>query len=69
MMVTIFVRILGKINSKELWELIEHFGNISVTDCIDYTLVYGDVYLETASRVIYHCAPYGDIMAEVTRKK
>lgn len=69
MMVTIFVRILGKINSKELWGIIEHFGNISVTDCIDYTLVYGDVYLETASRVIYHCALYGDIMAEVTRKK
>lgn len=66
MMVTIFVRILGKINSKEL---IEHLGNISVTDCIDYTLVYGDVYLETASRVIYHCALYGDIMAEVTHKK
>ena len=69
MMVTIFVRILGKINSKELGELIEHLGNISVTDCIDYTLVYGDVYLETASRVIYHCALYGDIMAEVTHKK
>ena len=69
MMVTIFVRILGKINSKELWELIEHFCNISVTDCIDYTLVYGDVYLETASRVIYHCALYGDIMAEVTHNK
>ena len=69
MMVTIFVRILGKINSKELWELIEHLGNISVMDCIDYTLVYGDVYQETASRVIYHCALYGDIVARVTRVK
>ena len=39
MMVTIFVRILGKINSKELWG------------------------------IIYHCALYGDIMAEVTHKK
>lgn len=69
MMVTIFVRILGKINSKELWELIEHLGNISVTDCIDYTLVYGDCYLETASRIFYHCSLYGETLTELTHNK
>ena len=68
MKVTIFVRIIGKIDSKKLYDEISHYG-ISVTDCIDYTLVYGDVYLETASRIFYHCALYGDIMAEVTHNK
>lgn len=65
MKVTIFVRIIGQINSRELYEQIEHFG-MNVTDCNEYTLVYGECYLETASRVVFHCALYGDIMAEIT---
>lgn len=69
MMVSIFVRIVGKIDSRQLWETIEHFGNVNVTDCIAYTLVYGDMYLETASRVIYLCALYGDVEVRVTHKK
>lgn len=68
MKVTIFVRIIGKIDSKKLYSEIEHFG-ISVTDCIDYTLVYGEVYLETASRIFYHCSLYGDTLSELTHKK
>lgn len=66
---TFFIRILGKINSRELWEIIEHLGDINVTDCVEYTLVYGDAYLETVSRIVYHCALYGDIVAEITHKK
>ena len=69
MKVTFFIRIIGKIKSRELWETIEHFGSISVTDCVDYTLVYGECYLETMSRIVYHCALYGDMVAEVTHKK
>ena len=69
MSVTFFIRIIGKIASRELWETINHFGNINVTDCNDYTLVYGDAYLDTMSRIIYHCALYGDIVAEVTHKR
>ena len=69
MRVTIFIRILGKIASRELWETISHFGDINVTDCNEYTLVYGDCYLETMSRIVYHCALYGDVMAEITHKK
>ena len=68
MKVTFFIRIIGQIKSRELWETIEHFGSINVTDCRDYTLVYGDAYLETMSRIVYHCALYGNIMVEVTHE-
>lgn len=65
MKVAIFVRILGQIDSRKLYEDIGHFG-INVTDCGEYTLVYGDVWLETASRVFYHCSLYGNTMTELT---
>lgn len=68
MRVTIFVRIIGRIDSKKLYNEIEHFG-INVTDCGEYTLVYGDVWLETASRVFYHCSLYGNTMTELTHCK
>ena len=68
MKVIIFVRILGQINSRELYDTIGHFG-MNVTDCKDYTLVYGECYLETASRVFYHCSLYGEVMAELTHEK
>ena len=54
MKVTIFVRIIGQIDSKKLYDEISHYG-INVTDCGDYTLVYGKCWLETASRIFYHC--------------
>ena len=68
MKVTYFIRIIGKINSKELYELIQHFGDVNVTDCNEYTLVYGEGFLETVSRILYHSALFGDIMAEVTHR-
>lgn len=68
MKVAIFVRILGQIDSRKLYEDIRHFG-INVTDCGEYTLVYGDVWLETASRVFYHCSLYGNTMTELTHCK
>lgn len=68
MKATIFIRIIGKINSRELYETIGHFG-MNVTDCNDYTLVYGECNPETASRVFYHCALYGDMVAELTKEK
>ena len=68
MKVTIFVRIIGKIDSRKLYNEISHFG-INVTDCNNYTLVYGEVYLETASRIFYHCSLYGETMTELTHCK
>jgi hypothetical protein len=68
MKVTIFVRIIGAIDSRKLYDEISHYG-INVTDCGDYTLVYGDVYLETASRVFYHCSLYGQTITELTHDK
>lgn len=69
MKVTFFIRIIGKIASRELWRTIQYLGDINVTDCRDYTLVYGECHIETMSRVVYHCALYGDVMAEITHKK
>lgn len=66
MKATVFIRITGKIDSKKLWNTLEKFGNINVTDCIEYTLVYGDSDITTASHIIGLCASYGDIQAEVT---
>ena len=68
MKVTIFVRIIGQIDSKKLYDEISHYG-INVTDCGDYTLVYGKCWLETASRIFYHCSLYGDTMTELTHNK
>ena len=68
MKVTVFVKIVGKIDGKQLFELVEQFG-MNVTDLMDETLVYGECYMEQASRVLYHCALFGDIMAEVTHQK
>lgn len=68
MKVTVFVKIVGKIDGKQLFELVQQFG-MNVTDLMDETLVYGECYLEQASRVLYHCALFGNIMAEVTHQK
>lgn len=68
MKVTVFVQIIGPINSRELWGLVEPFG-MNLTDMGEKILVYGECYLETASRVIFHCALYGDVMAEITHEK
>lgn len=66
--VTVFVKVVGKIDGKQLFELVEQFG-MNVTDLMEETLVYGECYLEQASRVLYHCALFGNIMAEVTHQK
>jgi len=69
MKVTVFVQIIGKINSRELWELVQHLGDINVTDCVEKTLVYGECYLEQASRVIFHCALFGDCTIEINHER
>lgn len=65
MKVTIFVQVIGKINSKELFEIVEQFG-MNVTDMGDKTLVYGECYLEQASRIVFHCSLFGNTMTEIT---
>lgn len=69
MKVTIFIQILGAINSRELFENISHLAQMNVTDCGDKTLVYGECYLEQASRVIFHASLYGDTQITVTHVK
>jgi hypothetical protein len=32
----------------------------------DKTLVYGECYLETASRIVFHCSLFGNTMTEIT---
>ena len=69
MKVNVFIQINGKINSRELYENICHFGNINVTDCGENTLVYGECYLEQASRVFFHASLYGDVSVTLTHTK
>ncbi len=69
MKVTIFVRITGPINSRELWDNIQHYGGMNVTDCTDHTLVYGECQYENLGKIIDKCASYGDIVAEATRER
>lgn len=68
MKVTYFIRIHGNINSQELYELIKHFG-ANVTDAGEYTAVYGEADLMTATRVIYHASLFGDTSVQLTHKR
>lgn len=68
MEVTYFIRINGNINSEGLYDLIRHFG-ANVTDAGEYTAVYGEADLMTASRVIYHASLFGDTSVQVIHKR
>lgn len=68
MKVTYFIRINGEINSRELFELIQHFG-ANVTDAGEYTLVYGEADLLTATRVAYHASLFGDTSTTITHNR
>lgn len=67
MKVYISVRIQGKIDSRKLYDEIEHIG-INLIDFGSYSLVYGELYIAEAMRVFYHCSLYGDTTTEVTHK-
>lgn len=65
--VTIFVRIIGSIDSRKLYDEIKGF-DMNVTDCIAYTMVYGACTIEESARIMTICALYGDnMMLELTK--
>ena len=66
--VTVFVKVVGRIDGKQLFELVEQFG-MNVTDLLEETLVYGECTPEEAGQVVYYSAIFGDIMAEITNQK
>lgn len=67
MKVSIFVQIIGKIDSKSLWEIVEPFG-MNLTDMGEKSLVYGDCELEEAKEIVFFCSLYGDTMTEISLK-
>ena len=65
--VTIFIRIIGSIDSRKLYDEIKGFG-MNVTDCIAYTMIYGACTIEESARIMTICALYGDnMMLELTK--
>ena len=68
MVVTIFIKINGKVDSQELYAKVSPFG-MNVTDLIDFTLVYADCDINAALLVIDECSKYGDISIDITHKK
>jgi hypothetical protein len=69
MRASIFIKINGEINSRELYELLEHLGNINVTDCGQQTLVYGEAEQANIGRIVLKAALFGDISAEITHSR
>lgn len=67
MKASIFVQIIGKIDSKALWEIVEPYG-VNLTDMGETSLVYGECTLEQASEVIFYCTLFGDAMTEISLK-
>lgn len=68
MRVTIFITINGRINSRELYELLEPYG-VNVTDCGEQTLIYGEAYLAQASQIVFNAGLYGDITVTITHDR
>ena len=64
MKVTLYIEIEGTIDSRELYNDIERY-RVNVTDLHVKTLVYGEVQLEVAFRIIEQSAKYGSIMARI----
>lgn len=65
MKVHYFITIKGKIESKKLYEIISQFG-ANITDIETECLVYGECYMAQVSQIVYHCALFGNISAEIT---
>ena len=64
MKVTLYIEIEGTIDSRELYNDIERY-RVNVTDLRVKTLVYGEVQLGVAFRIIEQSAKYGSIMARI----
>lgn len=65
MKVHYFITVKGIKNGKELYQNIEQFG-ANLTDMGGECIVYGDCYLAQLSQIVYNCALYGNITADIT---
>lgn len=68
MRVTIFIKIHGEINSRELYELLAPYG-MNVTDCGEMTLIYGEAKQADIGQIVFKAALFGDISAEITHDR
>ena len=65
MMVHVYLEIKGDFDSRKLYENIKHYG-VNLTDLNDVVLVYGDLCLAQVPNVIYNCALFGNVKADIT---
>lgn len=65
MRVSLLITVMGKIDSKKLYDLISMF-NANLTDLGDNTMVYGEFYLSEATRIIYHAGLFGNCDVSIT---
>lgn len=68
-MVEIYIEIRGPLDSKKLFEEIEPFGGVNVTDLGDKVLVYGVLPFMSAVTALSFCSEYGEILASSIHKK
>ena len=67
-MLSIIIKIDGRIDSKSLWKQIEDYG-VNLTDLGDYSLIYGDVNFVALIGIMGFCAAFDKIKITCTRKR
>lgn len=65
-MLSIIIKIDGRIDSKGLWKQIEDYG-VNLTDLGDYSLIYGDVNFVTLVGIMGFCSAFDKIEITCTR--
>lgn len=65
-MLSIIIKIDGRIDSKGLWKQIEDYG-VNLTDLGDYSLIYGDVSFVTLVGIMGFCSTFDKIEITCTR--
>lgn len=67
-MTALYVEIRGPINSRALYEQLEKFGKMNVTDMDSTVLVYGDLSFDSAVKALSLCSKFGDIVKSSINK-
>ena len=65
-MLSIIIKIDGRIDSKGLWKQIEDYG-VNLTDLGDYSFIYGDVNFVTLVGIMGFCSAFDKIEITCTR--
>lgn len=67
-MLSVFIKINARIDSRNLWEKIARYG-INLTDLGDYSLIYGDIYFEDLINLLYICSEFDKVEINYIRNR